>query len=239
MLAADTWFSLPQESPDQTITIRADTVWRWKEGEYEVLNFMGNCLIEQGNRKATAPNMMLWIDHGQSAEQKPTRVIAYLEGGVEVVLQHAAKPQGIRDHSWLGRFVTTRKLDIHAPTYYGPPDQRPSIYERMKQAHENGDHLPIAQTQYQLPAPAAPRPSLLPPPASAPLPPPVTSLQPGISPPPVAPPPGQVVPGQVVRKSYRGKSYRGKSYRGRRPTRECNFNSVRRMSRLHRVGMVG
>ena len=149
--ASETWIGIPAEDVNLAVQVRGNTAWRWTEGSYEVLHLVGDCRISQGKRTATAPSMMIWIEAGDRQEDRPTRIVAYLENGAEVTVEQAATPERLRDRTWLGRFVTSMPLDVHAPNYMGQPEIRPAIYQRMLDAHAAGDHLPVIAAQFQVP----------------------------------------------------------------------------------------
>lgn len=159
---------LPPVDPSDRISIRGDSMSRWTEGEYEVLYFQGNCRIAQNGRQATGGQMMLWVDQQGPDSEIPTKVIAYLEDGVEVQFGFNISDQKLRDQNWLGRFYSQRQPDVAVQQQQGEPVHKPALLERMQSAHAQGDRFPIQQVQFDMPpspGAAAPTPQIVPQPA--------------------------------------------------------------------------
>lgn len=143
--------SLPPVDPRDEVIIRGDKLWQWREGSYDVLWMRGACSIVQDGRRASGQEMVLWIDRAPRQSGQPTKVIAYLEEGVEVRFGFGITDQRLEDRSWLGRFYSQMKLNIAAKDRRGAPELEPQIVSRMKIAHGNGDRFPFVQTQFTVP----------------------------------------------------------------------------------------
>ncbi|QDV57140.1 LPS-assembly protein LptD [Rosistilla oblonga] len=192
---------LPPVDPADRIMIRGDEMSRWTEGQYDVLYFKGNCQIAQNGRQATGGQMMLWVDQQGPDSEIPTKVIAYLEDGVEVQFGFNISNQKLRDQNWLGRFYSRLTPDVTALEKRGEPEHKPAILDRMRVAHGQGDRFPIQQVQFELP-PGGGAPSATQPQTAPQLPPQLPTAPPNLQAPPNQPvpqnPPAQNLPPQNV-----------------------------------------
>ena len=135
----------------------------------------GKCRLTQGLDEAVCQEAMFWIEHVADASRPRSRVIAYLEGDVEVRLIRDREPVNVKDQKWFGRFETIRDVQIRAGVVAGKPDVLPGIYQRGmdERSPESADALRqtgVDQAQYvaaanELPPPGQPSP------AAGPLPP--------------------------------------------------------------------
>ena len=129
---------LPVADQRQPIRIRATSASHWPQGSYEVWVLRGNCLIQQGPVEARASDAVLWIDRAEAFSGRPSKVIAYVEGGVEVQFGRRGDPHSISqrktdtlvDKSWLGRFHTTAGIEMAVPVSGKEPQIKPAIFER-------------------------------------------------------------------------------------------------------------
>ena len=86
----------------------------------------GDVRIAQGATSASGNDAVLWIDRADPFTGRPSKVIAYLEGGVRVEFEKADRagpagvPRGLSDRVWLGRFLTTAGIDLAAPVSAPP-----------------------------------------------------------------------------------------------------------------------
>src|SRR5207253_938878 len=79
---------LPIGDVTQSIQIRAGGATHWRQGAYEVWVLRGAVQIEQGTIAAKSEEGVLWIERAEAYSGRPSKVIAYLEGKVQV---HFAK----------------------------------------------------------------------------------------------------------------------------------------------------
>jgi hypothetical protein len=182
---------LPELTKATPIAVSAESGNQWQMGSYEVWLLRGACLIRQGNSYARGREAVLWIDRGQATENRQQKVIAYLEGEVEIVQdRRPAAPTRLTDRAWLGRFQSSTDVQVRATATAGKPDVLPPIYwrgmeRRAPGAAADGSRPPVAQAQYLAPPPAA-RPNVLPAPAGAAAAPTAGPTGPGLIPAPVA-----------------------------------------------------
>ena len=129
---------LPSVDPTHPIQITAQSALRWRQGEYDVWLLEGNCLIEQGPTAARSRQAVLWVKQGESTGRSPTKVIAYLEGGIVMDYRRsgpgdsAQQPLAGRatDSRWFGRFYTRMPIQMRVPAAGGEPAVKPVVYQR-------------------------------------------------------------------------------------------------------------
>ena len=83
-----------------------------------------------GQGYARSREAVLWIDRAEATERRQHKVIAYLEGDVEVVLDRRPGAPRLTDQTWLGRFFSSAGVQVRAATTAGKPDMLPPIYWR-------------------------------------------------------------------------------------------------------------
>ena len=76
---------LPDPSLAEPITVSAQAGNQWQLGAYEVWVLRGDCVIQQGQGYARSREAVLWIQRAEPTQRQPDKVIAYLEGDVEVI----------------------------------------------------------------------------------------------------------------------------------------------------------
>lgn len=139
--------------PDDPIVISADQANTWKEGSYNVWLLRGRCTVKQGFNTCRAQDAVLWITRGNPATQKPAKVIAYLEGDVQI---EAGRKADVRQASlpvrnergWLGRFYSTAKVEIHTPRPRPEPAVKPAVWANAVAAR-NPDTGGVTHTQFR------------------------------------------------------------------------------------------
>jgi hypothetical protein len=121
---------LPEPNSAESVAVSADAANRWQSGSYDIWILRGNCRIQQGVSVARFQEAVLWIDRSE-AEQKPERrIIAYLEGNVELARNDPTRPMKLQDKTWMGRFITKGEIQIYTGQVAGEPSVKPPIYER-------------------------------------------------------------------------------------------------------------
>ena len=184
---------MPEFDSSKPITVSAEAGNRWQEGVYEVWVLQGSCLIQQGNSYAKCREAVLWINRGDVTALRPNKVIAYLEGDVEVATDPSPGATRMKDQTWLGRFESIPGVQVSPVKAAGKPDVNPPIYARgMAQRNPQGDGpifaaqkkeqspewiaadshspSPVRQAQFTGPTPIpAPAPLAAEPPSTAPF----------------------------------------------------------------------
>jgi hypothetical protein len=135
---------LPVADPAQPVSIRAGGATHWRQGAYEVWVLRGAVRIQQGSLSALSQEAVLWVDRAEPFSGNPSKVIAYLEGNVQVEFGKGNQTPGpdgrpqqmLRDRTWLGRFHTTGGIELSAPLTSDEPQVRPAIYERGTTARD-------------------------------------------------------------------------------------------------------
>jgi hypothetical protein len=126
---------LPAGSLSDRIVVAADGGSHWTEGVYEVYLLSGNCYINHGLTYARSRQAVLWVERGGEGGEPPHKVIAYLEGGVEINYQAAdAKDKAtggatLKDKTWFGRFYSALPVDVRPMKFEPPPAVRPAVYD--------------------------------------------------------------------------------------------------------------
>jgi hypothetical protein len=165
--------SLPDGNNIDPIVITAQAANRWQMDSYEVWIMRGDVRFAQGDDVANCREAVFWIDHAETASRRRTKVIAYLEGEVNVRLIRDRDPVQIRDKKWFGRFYTIGDVRIQAGVVAGKPTVLPEIYQHgmdqrnpefadtLRQSHAE-QVLYVAPTN-ELPPPGQPSPAAGPP----------------------------------------------------------------------------
>jgi hypothetical protein len=137
---------LPEFDRAAALDISADAGNRWQQGSYEVWLLRGNCRIAQGEGVAQSREAVVWIQRKEPMDERPTKVIAYLEG--DVVIGHRASKTKMTDRMWFGRFHTRSEVRVRAARVAGQPDVLPAVYRRGMAEFEPGPAPAIMQTQF-------------------------------------------------------------------------------------------
>jgi hypothetical protein len=133
------------------ITISADQANRWKQGSYDVLLLRGHCVVGQGYNICRGKDAVVWIRPGDGTNQHPTKVIAYLEGDVQIdagrrpEIRQSAMAAG-NDRGWLGRFRSTAPVRIDTPRPRVEPTVKPAFYQNALDKRDPPSA--ITRTQY-------------------------------------------------------------------------------------------
>ena len=97
---------------------------------------------------------------------RPHKIIAYLEGNVTVDHPHDGQAhaetgksaQSLADDAWLGRFYSSRSIQMRAPVKSAEPQVKPAIYRRALAARDPHRDRRVAPAQFSqvepIPAPA-------------------------------------------------------------------------------------
>lgn len=147
---------LPNIDPNFGIQVSADRASHWIQGGYEVWHLKGNCEITQGQSLTTSREAVLWIDRAEPFIREPTKVIAYLEGAVQIFSNVNDKGENsspkVYAQSWYGRFHSFSDVRVTAATSAGKPTVEPAAFERGVAA-QRAQQIELAQFVEPLPAP--------------------------------------------------------------------------------------
>ena len=144
-------FDLPEST--HSISLDADQVKHWVEGNFEVLHLLGNVRINQATLTATAGEAIVWIEipNDTAAPTTPHQVLVYLENTVAVDLASQSLPQKqhdrITDQAWFGRLKTTGTVDLGRKSEELTAST-PLLFNRAKQARDNNQTNPIQQVAF-------------------------------------------------------------------------------------------
>ena len=144
-LAQDITFERPHVG--HSISVEADEILRWNQGQYEMLQLNGNVRINQDSVVGVSDRAILWVDvppasadlnHPDSADlprDDVYKVIVYLEGNASIgsgsVDRESGQPRNrIIDEKWLGRLFTTSTVDLASEATNAPANHHPALFER-------------------------------------------------------------------------------------------------------------
>ena len=113
---------LPEGNTAKPIRVSAQAANRWQLGAYDVWVLRGGCTIQQGAAVATCREAVLWIDRAEATENRPNKVIAYLEGDVKMASGGQPDAARLTDQTWFGRFYSVAAVEVRAATTAGRPD---------------------------------------------------------------------------------------------------------------------
>ena len=147
---------LPEQNQAAPIQITAQAGNQWQLGSYEVWILRGNCVIQQGQTTAQCSEAVLWIERAEPTAMQPNKVIAYLEGKVDIKWDDKPGSPHLADRTWFGRFFTAANVDVRAAAVAGKPDVLPPIYQRgmerrSPEVTDDGLRLPVQTAQFTLP----------------------------------------------------------------------------------------
>ena len=155
--ADESGVQIPWPNPQDPIEIAADTAAHWQQGAYDVWLLRGNCYVNQGLTYARSKEAVLWIEHGNPEDGRPTKVIAYLEGDVDIRFQQGGSGAGaalaahtgrLVDKSWFGRFYTTESLQVRPTSSETEPRIKPAVFRRGMAHFDPDAGRSIRRTQF-------------------------------------------------------------------------------------------
>jgi hypothetical protein len=145
---------LPAGNLSDRIVVAADAGSHWVEGTYDVYLLRGNCYINQGLTYARSREAVLWIERGGPGGEPPHKVIAYLEGDVQINYQQAdgkgkaPSAATLKDRTWFGRFFSALPVDVRPQKFVPPPPAKPEVYEHGSVALGRGSPDKVKKTQF-------------------------------------------------------------------------------------------
>ncbi len=146
---------LPASNLSDRIIVAADNGSHWTEGVYDVYLLHGSCYINQGLTYARCQDALLWIERGGLGGEPPHKVIAYLDGEVEITYQQPAGAEGkgggtakLTDKTWFGRFYSVMPVDVRPMPTAPEPATKPDIYRRALAARDPASATVVQKTQF-------------------------------------------------------------------------------------------
>ncbi|MEO8271965.1 MAG: hypothetical protein ABI557_19800, partial [Aureliella sp.] len=103
--------ALPEIAPQFRIHVKADRIARESRGSYDVLAFDGDCELEQGDFKASADEIILWVERSGPGEQHPGKIIVYLNGSA---VADWGQGRRLQDQRWMGRLFSIHPIETAA-----------------------------------------------------------------------------------------------------------------------------
>ncbi len=164
---------LPAGNLADPIEVAADGGSHWVEGAYDVYLLRGNCLIHQGLTYARSRDAVIWIERGGPAGEPPHKVIAWLEGNVEINYQPTTAPPGaanqnkaagaakLSEKTWFGRYYSARPIDVRPMKLSEQSAAQSDLYRRAFTAMGTPDGK-VKKAQFA--EPIAPPPPIIGPP---------------------------------------------------------------------------
>jgi hypothetical protein len=169
---------LPAARPSEPIVVSAEHAKKWRQGQYDVWLLHGNCTIHQGANRCRSRDAVLWVKYGkplrgkigeealddeQELEDSRHKIIAYLEGDVQIEAgrheQRVQQPLNpANDRGWLGRFYSTAPIEFRTPPPEPEPPLKPTVYRKALERRNPDDEV-IQRTQFLAPEPAAAQPA--------------------------------------------------------------------------------
>ena len=154
---------LPEPANTEPIRVTAQAGNGWQAGSFEIWILRGDCAIQQGKAVARCAEAVLWIDRAPVTEMRPNKVIAYLEGNVDITSDTRPGAPRLTDRAWFGRFNTSASVEVRPTAAAGKPDVLPPIYwrgmeRRDPEAAANSVQPGVRQVQFTTP-PTAPTPA--------------------------------------------------------------------------------
>jgi hypothetical protein len=163
--------NLPEPNRGDPIAVSCDAANRWTSGSYDVWLLRGNCRIQQGGADARCREALLWIERPEGNQSSESKIIAYLEGGVELLRNSSSAPVKVTDQTWLGQFATGREINVYTGQVTGEPSPMPPIYQRAMERRNpiSADTITRSEVrQAQFAAPTG-QPETIPAPPAQPL----------------------------------------------------------------------
>ena len=148
-------FSFKVPDSNHPVSINADRMTAWIEGQAEVLHLQGNVDIEQANVRATADEAIIWIQNAVD-DESTHKLIIFMEGE-QVIVRHdrdgdphdktGFAEDAIVDQQWLGRLYCSDSVNVsQTPTELdGDP---PAIFARGWQVRREDSEQPIQQVSF-------------------------------------------------------------------------------------------
>ena len=103
--------ALPEIAPQHRIEVNAQKMARETRGAYDVLAFQGDCQLQQGELRATADEIILWVERSSLGENHPGKIIVYLNGSAQADWGDGRR---LQDQRWMGRLFSIHPVQTPA-----------------------------------------------------------------------------------------------------------------------------
>ena len=161
--------AIPHADHEYAISVNADNIERWFEGQYEVMQCLGNVVVVQGENKYSAKQAVLWLDRNFSDSQFSSsdsqsndsdlpaaqKMIIYLDDSVVVDRVRAGGEHTelslpvdrMNANDWFGRLITTSNVHMNqSPIDVSGPSSAP-LWDRAKASWQQ-EYSQIRQVSY-------------------------------------------------------------------------------------------
>lgn len=144
--------------PSNPVSVEAEKIRYWTQGEYQVLHLMGPVNLGQGRLQASANEAILFVENMLDDEGNPTKkIIVYLEGSVVIDLAHEGERHNVTqsasdrivDDVWLGRLFTDSKVSLNVEPVSEKPEFTPLVFERAIAALDRGGQGTVRTVAFQ------------------------------------------------------------------------------------------
>lgn len=116
----------------------------------------GNCYINQGLNYCRSSEAVLWIKHGDDFGDRTSKVIAYLEGNVQLdctqqsgqIKRVSASASRPGSRGWLGEFYSRLPVRIDVPEVGPKPDVIPAVFNHGMHRRDPFAGQAIQRTQF-------------------------------------------------------------------------------------------
>ena len=141
---------LPVGSPEQAIVLGAEAGRSWQQGSYEVWYLRG-CQLRQGGMIIEGAEGIAWVEPGDPALNKKSRVLLYVEGpGLTFKNQSESGLTAMHANYWYGQLESSSGVTIAVKrTRLG--NDRPAVYERALAARRGEVPTGVWQAQFSEP----------------------------------------------------------------------------------------
>lgn len=138
---------LPTANLRGPINIDAQSANRWWQGAYEIWLLRGNCVISQGRSFAKSDEAVVWIERDVEGSGT-SKLIVYLEGSAELVVETPQGPNQFTDHTWFGRFYSDQPVQVRVPNPGAEPKIKPPVYEAALARRDPYHRAAVQRTQF-------------------------------------------------------------------------------------------
>lgn len=140
---------LPAPEPSSSITITAAQGQRWMQGQTEVWLLEGDCVIAQGDNRASGNEAVVWVREEGEIGERVYQVTVYLEGNVALEYRREGGRDRLTDQRWLGVWQSSGNLEVRVSDPGGEPSPKPPVFERALAQRTASRTSAITRTEVQ------------------------------------------------------------------------------------------